>query len=240
MLYGIIFADYLKDYDFWGFCDIDLILGDLSEFITNERLEKYDRIGIRGHLTLIRNIPEINSLSFYLGSTGWMHHYANFTFYHESNCGFDESVDTIRYFELTGHPVCWDLEMADISTVSKAFKIRLSPLTQERISISAFRFSNGKVYGLLKKGNNDFSIYKEFAYLHMQKRKMKINCTGSNTYYIIPDEFVDTLPTVLSLPSETEEIAFRKSLKRKKTIRMRFERYQRYILKRIIGRGGYK
>lgn len=29
-LYGILFADYLKAYDFWGHCDNDLIFGNLS------------------------------------------------------------------------------------------------------------------------------------------------------------------------------------------------------------------
>jgi len=25
--YGYIFADYIKDYDFWGYCDVDVIFG---------------------------------------------------------------------------------------------------------------------------------------------------------------------------------------------------------------------
>ena len=27
-LYGIIFEDYLKEYDYWGYSDIDMIIGD--------------------------------------------------------------------------------------------------------------------------------------------------------------------------------------------------------------------
>lgn len=31
--FGRIFFEYLQDYDYWGYCDIDLILGNLSKFI---------------------------------------------------------------------------------------------------------------------------------------------------------------------------------------------------------------
>lgn len=28
--YGLVFEEYLESYDYWGFCDIDLIWGNLS------------------------------------------------------------------------------------------------------------------------------------------------------------------------------------------------------------------
>ena len=27
--YGFIFGEYLKEYDYWGHCDIDIVWGDL-------------------------------------------------------------------------------------------------------------------------------------------------------------------------------------------------------------------
>lgn len=58
--YGHVFEEYLKDYDFWGFCDIDIIWGDIRKFITEEMLEQYDLISSRkntisGHFTIFRN-----------------------------------------------------------------------------------------------------------------------------------------------------------------------------------------
>ena len=38
--YGEIFQEYLEPYDFWGFCDCDLIYGDIRHFLTEELLEK--------------------------------------------------------------------------------------------------------------------------------------------------------------------------------------------------------
>lgn len=57
--YGIIHKEDIKDYDFWGFADIDLIYGDMSLFVNNYNLNKYDvitslSIHLSGHFTLIR------------------------------------------------------------------------------------------------------------------------------------------------------------------------------------------
>ena len=57
-LYGLIFQDWLNGYDFWGYCDPDIIWGDMSRFITDEILEKYDRIYRHGHLCMYRNTEQ--------------------------------------------------------------------------------------------------------------------------------------------------------------------------------------
>ena len=59
--YGEIFQEELKDYDFWGMCDLDLAWGDIRKFITDEILEKYERIGFLGHSTIFINVPEVNA-----------------------------------------------------------------------------------------------------------------------------------------------------------------------------------
>lgn len=58
--YGIIFSKLLKGYDFWGYCDIDLIWGDIRGFITSDLLNRFDVISARhdyltGSFTLYRN-----------------------------------------------------------------------------------------------------------------------------------------------------------------------------------------
>src|ERR1022692_4075401 len=42
--FGVIFNEYLTSYDFWGWCDIDLIWGNLRNFLTDELLVHYDVI----------------------------------------------------------------------------------------------------------------------------------------------------------------------------------------------------
>ena len=38
--YGEAFIDYIDGYDFWGYCDIDIIWGDIRKYITEEKLSK--------------------------------------------------------------------------------------------------------------------------------------------------------------------------------------------------------
>lgn len=59
--YGHAFEKELKEYDFWGYCDIDLIFGDIRNFITDKILDKFDMIGFQGHSTIFRNSKEVNS-----------------------------------------------------------------------------------------------------------------------------------------------------------------------------------
>lgn len=65
--YGVIFSEYLGNYDFWGICDIDIILGQIREFMTDRVLSDYDVISVRhdfptGYFMLFRNEENINHL----------------------------------------------------------------------------------------------------------------------------------------------------------------------------------
>ncbi len=66
-LYGKIFEDYLSNYKFWGYSDIDVIYGQISNFITDETLQNYDVIStyqgfLSGPFCLFRNSKKVNSL----------------------------------------------------------------------------------------------------------------------------------------------------------------------------------
>jgi len=65
--YGIIFNELLKEYDFWGFGDIDVIYGNIRAFITDELLKNYDLISVRpdwipGCFVLFKNCQKMNKL----------------------------------------------------------------------------------------------------------------------------------------------------------------------------------
>ena len=64
---GVIFEDYLKDYDFWGYSDIDVVYGDIRKFITDDMLETYDIITAKkkyivGHFVIYKNCDKMNRL----------------------------------------------------------------------------------------------------------------------------------------------------------------------------------
>ena len=58
--YGVLFAEELRGYDFWGHCDIDMALGRIRHFVTDERMETYDRIYSYGCLSFFRNSEKMN------------------------------------------------------------------------------------------------------------------------------------------------------------------------------------
>jgi hypothetical protein len=65
--FGVLFEEYLREYDFWGNADIDIVYGNIRDFLTKELLNNNDVITARreylaGHMTLYRNTPEINRL----------------------------------------------------------------------------------------------------------------------------------------------------------------------------------
>jgi hypothetical protein len=67
--YGLAFADILRPYEFWGYCDADMMFGDLSRLLTAEFFENTDAFSAHdqqfvGHFTLLRNTDAVNRLGF--------------------------------------------------------------------------------------------------------------------------------------------------------------------------------
>lgn len=58
--YGLCFSEQLVGYDFWGHVDLDMIYGDLRNFLPPELLDEYPRVHVRGHLSLYQNTAEVN------------------------------------------------------------------------------------------------------------------------------------------------------------------------------------
>jgi len=66
-LYGFLFQDYLKEYDYWGYCDLDMVLGDLQSFISQPSSQPIDVLStysqfMSGPFSLYRNETRINEL----------------------------------------------------------------------------------------------------------------------------------------------------------------------------------
>lgn len=67
--FGIIHANDITNYDFFGWTDVDLLFGDIRSFYTDEILNEYDAISshrdrLSGHLAILRNTPEMRSIGY--------------------------------------------------------------------------------------------------------------------------------------------------------------------------------
>lgn len=67
--YGFLHSELIKEFDFWGFGDVDVVWGDILSFYTPDLLDKYDVFSthadrLSGHLSLFLNTHYYTHLCF--------------------------------------------------------------------------------------------------------------------------------------------------------------------------------
>lgn len=181
--FGRIYKDFLNGFDFWGYCDIDLVFGDIRKFLTDAVLEKHDRLYEWGPLTILRNSDEMNHLFDMPGNL-----YSR-----------DEALRSrVKVFAEEHHglnrvcrknQISWyrEPDMADFYICYSDFLLwdrRLTNYTHQ-----VFYWESGHAYraGVNVSGKVDVN---EFVYIHWQKRKPKISndVLMTDSFYIFPDK----------------------------------------------------
>ena len=187
LMYGLIFQDYLQDYEFWGHADPDVIWGDMSKFITPEMLDKYDRFYRLGHLQFFRNTDKVRT--FVLNKLPDCNLSYRDVYQTRDHVAFEETMLATQLFSNFadgGGGQYYKLDFADIQPFYKEFR----QFKYYNEVIPAFRWQNGKLFGI--GGNGEFSNNYEFLYVHFQKREMKFTpgLENEDSFLIIPNEFV--------------------------------------------------
>lgn len=177
-IYGNIFEEYIQDFTHWGYCDLDMIFGDLSKYITDDILNKYDRVLNKGHLTIYKNNKKVNNY-YILPYSGENYKYIFESKYHY---GFDESAGLDKLYKenkLTQYipkiPI-----IADINFSNYRFEVN----GHENYKNQYFYFKNGKIFRKYLLENKE--IENEFAYIHFQKRDIKVIGTIEKEFLISP------------------------------------------------------
>lgn len=194
--YGYLFEEYLDGYDYWGYCDIDLLFGDLRAFLPDAELEKYDKIGHLGHLSLYRNRPDINRL-FLSEFNGRARYKEVYTTNH--SCVFDEWDDLSinKMFLLSGKRVWIWNEFFDaypnhdnLVKVTTDFDINTRKKSTEIARCASFiTWENGRIFS--KQWHLTGWTTTELAYAHFQKRSMAVDCSRNEANILcLPTNFV--------------------------------------------------
>ncbi len=180
--FGYIFEEYLQGCVYWGYCDMDLIFGDLSKFLPTEN---YDKISHLGHLCLYKNTPEITK-AFMLPSKHKITYKDIFS--SATHFAFDENeafgINSIfRKNQLRIYS--FEQKVADISPQHVNFV--LSHYQNSGFNLEAgeriFEIENGRVWAHTIVGDNIEK--KEYAYVHIQKRRMIRKFEGMPSKYLI-------------------------------------------------------
>lgn len=180
--YGEMFIDYLKEYDFWGHCDVDMIFGNIRKFITEEVLNQYDRIEVDGPFTLYRNTNYVNNIYRQVGDIKRI-------FTEQRPFGFDEcglhQDGTGPYWIKNFPDRLWCGKVFDnLEPYHYSFVSRQVRNTGIDIRNLMFTFNKGKLYcyGTL----NGKVICRESLYVHIQKRPIIIRTNANSQFSLVP------------------------------------------------------
>lgn len=181
-LYGMIFSDYLEHYTHWGYCDVDVIWGRLNSFITPDLLQSYDKIFNHGHLTIYKNLESVNQY-FKIPYSGINYKTVLSTSKH---FGFDESRGINAIYDENSLCQYKNVCFADINFCHYGMIMN----GKQNLTRQFFLYKNGNLFRCDRNGN----LIDEFAYIHLQKRKMKVFITEADKeFYILSDGFYSQL-----------------------------------------------
>lgn len=186
--YGDIFSDYITEYDFWGHCDVDLIFGDIRNFITDKILDNYEKIGFLGHSTLYKNTYDINQ-RYKISIEGYDVNYKK-VFTTEQGYHFDEGFMN-KLYKANNWPLYTVVHFADLTEYRHNFFLTNMEKNLNH-SRQIFIWEKGRLFRLYL---HKHRIYKdEFMYIHFLKRNMKLEAnltTVADKLIIYPNVITD-------------------------------------------------
>lgn len=200
-LYGEMFASELCNYDFWGYCDVDLIWGRIRHFYTDEILSQYDKISDAGHFTLYKNNDEMRSA--YKTFTSKDCYDYKEVYKNPQNFAFDEwgmNKGINRILLNNGKSIFYkpiffsDIRISTYGLYNTRADYDLPEyrIAEGKKNHILFSYENGtlKQYAL---DENDQLVVHEEAYLHLQKRPMvkKFKTLDADRFAVLPpNQFV--------------------------------------------------
>ena len=186
-VYGYVFQEYIEGYDYWGYCDIDLVFGDIRKFLDKVMMDDYDKIYQLGHLTVYKNTEDVNTA--FLQDKAEEYKKAFTT---EIIAVYDEVYGIQKVFSELGKKVYISRDYADITKMRYRFTLSDFQVPKENNNYpdQVFVRENGRIYRYYV--SEDGSLKKEeFIYIHFQKRKMEHKCSPNVDYFVTYDGFFE-------------------------------------------------
>lgn len=197
--YGEIFKKELSEYEYWGYCDVDLIWGNLSKFYPDSLLEKYDKISDAGHFTLYKNNEQMKTAYRVLTAEGCLNYrevYSNSKNFAFDEWGNNKGINNLlrkNRYDIFYKPILFsDIQ---ISTYGLFDTKRFFYETEKLRHNIMFAFDRGKLVQYSLDINGEI-LKSEEAYIHLQKRPMKFksDVTKLDSFAILPPNYFAILP----------------------------------------------
>lgn len=189
--YGLALQEELKDYDFWGHCDCDLIFGNIRAFFPDELLGQYNRLLRRGHLTLYRNVESVNT--FFMRRVAGVPYYKDvYQSSPEKVWCYDEAGGTaLQWMKQAPEALYDEIVFDDIGWLRKEF------VSSQKANLG---LDKGKKFFTFRKSG--LELFRQYldektgkveeevtCYAHFQKRPFKVNTSDTTEYLIVPNSF---------------------------------------------------
>ena len=191
--YGLIFREELSDYKYWGYCDVDLILGNLTRFLDEEQLRRYQKHFYLGHMCIYENTDDMRTLFFkgHARKDGTSSKYGYLdVFGSGENRIFDEwseKTETINEIaENRGVTVNPTFPMLDIRPwrsrfYSSVFDADVHKWLHNSSDNYIVTWEEGSMYAFSTGKDRGELIKKEILYAHFQKRALRFNLEDLNS-----------------------------------------------------------
>lgn len=231
--WGEIFYDIVQPYEFWGTIDLDIVMGNIRHFITDDVLERFDRILTLDHLSLYRvsshlsnlllnhgfsDIPEINEVL-------KMKEIFAFGEWPGASTIFSR-LQVAQYNEKIVDDI-WHLK----KNLTKSDVIWLNKKNKKKIKASNYIFlwDGGQLIEIHKVNGNLFK--KEVAYIHLQKRVMTlINVVDYfQKMLIVPNKYV----VIDNMTDDAVEKIIKKGLRTQPFYRKYFDVKMSHLWERV-------
>lgn len=225
-VYAKAWKEITEQYDFVGYCDVDIVLGDVREFLTDDVLDEHERIFDGGHFNLMKNNDKM--LNLYLLSADKKNHSYSYRDVYRTGyaCYFDEFLGMSN--------LCWKYcrVLRDQMDEKMVFDFTWKKwMFTSFVSKKSYycRWNDGHLFRYLC--NKDGSICKdaepeEIMYMHFQKRNMHVNIEAlqSKEFWIVPNEFLvdESKRIVYSIEEQMkyeQEIAHMEKVKKIKNLK---------------------
>jgi hypothetical protein len=189
--YGYILKDYIHDYDFWGYGDLDLVYGDLRHYLTDDILASYKFFLGEGHLSLLRNDEDATTY-FMKPEPGYQDYHDAFT------------TTKITFFDEYGYKGCgdkwrdcrpndhWNLRPYDnMQKPKQAYHFNsLAPRNWEQV---VFEHVGGKLY-IIRIGKDSIIERKESMYAHFQHRQNMCDKVKDYSHFLVTPDVIKDYP----------------------------------------------
>lgn len=193
--YGYIFEEYISQYQYWGYCDCDLIFGNLDRLLTPLLEQNFDKLFASGHMTIFRNTRENNRRFF--------ENCGEKSFYRKAlsspeGCWFDEDCydENIHTIFLNAQAKVYTKNMA-LNTAVDYSQFYLAPYVDHIFKFQVMPYERALYVwnrGELEKTTQDENKClktEAYLYMHFQLRYMKCpeDVLSAPIFQIYPNGF---------------------------------------------------